>query len=74
VGTASDLEISTGQQGGEEERETEHCIDLLRSWDLLSASLAKLLHLFFNPAKEKKNQLSFGAFFFFPFFALKLPS
>lgn len=35
-----------GCVGREEERETEDCVYLLRSWNLLSARLVKLLHLF----------------------------
>lgn len=61
-----------GCVGGEEERETEDCIYLLRSWNLLSARLAKLLHLF-QSCKKKKNINSLFWHFFF-FFALKLPS
>lgn len=54
-----------GCVGGEEERETEDCIYLLRSWNLLSARLAKLLHLFQSCKKKKISTLFFGIFFSF---------
>ena len=52
---------SWGSAGGEEEKETEDCIYLLRSWYLLSARPAIRLHIF--QSCKKNNQVSFLAIF-----------